>query len=124
MIMNLNQRKKHMMKKIFRPFIASMLAILLFTYCSPEKPESKKAFIKGEFPGYDGKLILSKVTSNNVKVLDSADLSTDKTFSFEVNAPDYSVFRLSIAELFPLMVIINITVDTISVQLNTSRVLL
>jgi len=112
--MNLNQRQKHMMKNIFKPFIASILLALLFTFCSPEKPESKKALIKGEFPGYEGELILSKVTSNKVKVLDSADLSTDKTFSFEVNAPDYSVFRLSTAELFPLMVIIKAG-DTVNI---------
>lgn len=112
--MNLNQRQKNMMRNIFRPFIASILIAMLFTFCSPEKPESKKVFIKGEFPGYDGKLTLSKVTSNNVKVLDSADLSTDKTFSFKVNAPDYSVFRLTTADLYPLMVILKAG-DTVNI---------
>lgn len=112
--MKLNQRQKQMMKNIFRIFIASILVAMLFTFCSPGEPDSKKAFIKGEFPGYDGKLILSKVTSNNVKVLDSADLSTDKTFSFKVNAPDYSVFRLTTADLFPLMVIVKAG-DTVNI---------
>jgi hypothetical protein len=97
-----------------------MLAILLFTYCSPEKPESKKALIKGEFPGYDGKLILSKVTSNNVEVLDSADLSTDKTFSFafRVQGPEECMLLVDYLERLNRD---HYTVDSLSVVFHNSQ---
>lgn len=94
------------MKKIvsFTIIIPALLMFLLQA-CQEEKVVSNKAVISGDLPSYEGKVFLSKVTFNNIKMLDSADLSIGEGFSFDVNAIDYSVFRLAVKDRYPLMVV-------------------
>lgn len=94
-----------MKKTISFPFLLLLALIIAVLGCETDKPSSNKAVISGDLPGYQGWLFLSKVTSNNIKMLDSADLSNGEGFLFNVNAPDYSIFRLAAKDWYPLMVV-------------------
>ena len=82
--------------------------------CSPGEKKLPEAVIMGKYFPYDEYIFLNKVLSNEVTMLDSADLSEGKPFTFEVAADDYTIHRLAHKALFPLMVVVS-NGDTVEV---------
>ncbi len=93
-----------------RPFIHMLfflaVIMLLFSSCSQDEVIRNKAVIKGNYLPFDEYIYLNKVSANNIKTLDSANLSNGEPFIFEVNAEDYTVYRLAHKDLYPIMVVV------------------
>jgi peroxiredoxin len=95
-----------MKKKNLLGFIFLIVSAIAFFGCSEEKAEYDRAVIKGHFKDYGDWVFLSKVSANNVKIIDSADLSLGQDFTFRLKADDYTVFRIATKDMYPLMVIL------------------
>jgi len=96
-------KEKKMMKHLNSILLITIL--LLFASCGAEKNTSSTAVIKGNYFPSGTKIYLNKVYAGSINTVDSADLSKGEGFSFEVNSPDYALFRLENAELYPLIVV-------------------
>lgn len=102
------------MKKYSSLFI-TLLILIIFSSCGDEKTDkSKTVFIGKYFPSYS-KVYLNKVHANNVKEIDSADISGNPEFIFRVNSPDYALYRFECEGLYPLIVVAK-NGDTIRIE--------
>lgn len=108
--------KKNHLSSIILLFVAGLLAVS----CSTGTDTKPKAVIMGDYFPMEEYIFLNKVSASNVKMLDSADLSTGQPFMFEVNAPEYTVYRLAHKELYPLMVVAR-NGDTIRIRQRQSQ---
>ena len=95
-----------MKKYTLWPLTVLVLFLMLFTACEQNRPENKNAVISGEYFPFEEHIFLSKVTASNINILDSADISTGNSFSFNVKTKEYAIYRLAHKDLYPLMVIV------------------
>ena len=95
--------------------IIFMLILLIFTSCGNEETRKGKVIIMGDYSPSVSKVYLNKVHANNVKLLDSADISGGQAFIFSVNSQDEALFRLEQKDLYPLL-IVGKNGDTIKIQ--------
>jgi peroxiredoxin len=95
-----------MKKFTLLPSVVIIISFLILTSCDTQKPKDSKAVIHGKYFPFKEQLFLNKVTANNVKIIDSTDISAGKSFMFKVNAQDYGIYRIAHKELYPLMVIV------------------
>jgi peroxiredoxin len=92
------------MKK-YASFILFLIITIMFASCGSDKTEKNKAVIIGKYLPKDAQIFLKKVHANNVKLMDSADISVNPEFTFKFNSPDYALFRLECEGLYPLIVV-------------------
>lgn len=92
-----------MRRKIFG--IVLIFSMIILYSCGAGNNKANKAVIIGKYNTSNEQVYINKVTAGKVKLLDSAALMQSGNFIFEVNAPDYTVFRIVQGELSPIMVI-------------------
>ena len=108
------------MKK-YTSIILFLTIPFLFVSCGSDKTEKNKAVIIGKYLQKDAQIFLKKVHANNVKLLDSADISVNPEFTFRFNSPDYALFRLECEGLYPIIVVAR-NGDTIRIEQTTDVV--
>jgi peroxiredoxin len=84
--------------------VLTIFSIILLSSCQ-NLIKDDHAVISGKYHAFEEYVFLNMVTSNNVDILDSADLSEGAPFHFDVIAPEPSVYRLAHKELYPIMII-------------------
>ncbi|HSG67819.1 MAG TPA: hypothetical protein VK994_03870, partial [Bacteroidales bacterium] len=95
-----------MNRAIFQKIHYVILLLLILASCTHKEADLPRAVIKGKYLPFEEYIFLNRVTSNNITMLDSADLTEGKPFTFKVNANDFTIHRLAHKELYPLMIII------------------
>ncbi len=108
------------MKK-YASIILFLTITFMFVSCGSDKTEKNKAVIIGKYLQKDAQIFLKKVHANNVKLLDSADISVNPDFTFRFNSPDYALFRLECEGLYPIIVVAR-NGDTIRIEQTTDVV--
>jgi len=86
-------------------YILLLTILIIFASCGAEKNTSGTAVIKGNYLPSGKKIYLNKVYAGSINTVDSADLSIGEEFSFEVNSPDYALFRLENEDMYPLILV-------------------
>lgn len=94
-----------MKKYSFNSILAFLASLFILVACQNGSQGTSKVFIQGEYFPFEEKVYISRVTSNNVEILDSVDITQGRPFEISIDAPEKSVFRLAHKELYPLMVI-------------------
>jgi len=84
-----------------------LLLALIFSLssCNNEPDLPAPAVIKGNFFLSDSKLYLDEVHAGHVKSLDSVNISENGDFQFTVNSQEYSLFKLILEGLYPIIVV-------------------
>lgn len=94
-----------MIKRFFLLFMLVFSSVLILESCRNAGTGSGDVHISGEYLPYGEKVFISRVTSNNVEILDSVDISEGLPFSLNISTEGKGVFRFAHKELYPLMVI-------------------
>lgn len=94
-----------MKRTAFYSVLIFLISLLIFTSCQDSSEGSSKVYIKGEYYPFDEMVFISKVTSNNIEIIDSIDISNGEPFEISIDAPEQSVFRFAHKDLYPLMII-------------------
>jgi len=109
-----------MKKKIKGLMLIMFIFLLTFNSCDQKDTVKTKAIIEGEYFAFDEYIFLNRVTANNVRTIDSADLRAGEKFSFNIKAEDHTIYRLAHKELYPLMVVAK-NGDTVKIRQTNDK---